>query len=78
MPVYGYGRVIDQATELLRLEEVSFDLSAEQLRGVAAFLIDCADRISDGNWSSDHGHMPRSPDGVEIVVLHPLPAHITS
>jgi hypothetical protein len=72
MPAYGYSsRVVDDKFGLLQLREVSFDLSPTQLRSVAAFLTDCADRLDNGSWRSDHVHMPRPPAEVDIIVLIP-------
>ena len=71
MPVWGYSsRVADAKHGLLQMREVSFDLRPADLRAVAAFLADCADRIEGGRWRSDHDHMPAPPRGVDVVVLH--------
>jgi hypothetical protein len=77
MPAYGYQRtVVDPEYGLLELREVSFDLSPDGLRRLAAFLRDCADRAEAGDLRSDHMHIeefdrawkPESPD-LDVIVL---------
>jgi hypothetical protein len=70
MPVYGYQRqAVDEEYGVLEMREVSFALSPDELRNVAAFLVACADDIDGGSWPSDHRHMKGAPDGIEFVVL---------
>ena len=58
MPIYGYQRaVLDSEYGLLDSREVSFDLSATDLRRMAAFLQHYADRMDAGEWRSDHAHL---------------------
>jgi hypothetical protein len=77
MPAYGYQRtVVDPEYGLLELREVSFDLSSDGLRRLAAFLRDCADRAEAGDLRSDHVHIEEfdrawkreSPD-LDVIVL---------
>ncbi len=78
MPAYGYKRaVIDPEHGLLQLREVSFDLSPADLRRVAAFLQNYAERAEAGDWRSDHAHIDEydrpwrkdHPD-LDIIVLY--------
>jgi hypothetical protein len=58
MPIYGYQRtVINPENGLLELREVCFDFSAADLRRIATFLVDRADRMDAGVWRSDHMHL---------------------
>jgi hypothetical protein len=58
MPAFGYQRtVVDPEYGLIELREVSFDLSPNGLRRLAAFLRDCADRAEAGDHRSDHVHI---------------------
>jgi hypothetical protein len=69
MPVYGYQRrIVGQEYGLLEMREVTFQMAPTELRRVAAFLVEYADRIDRGDWKSDHAHMKDAPDGIEIVV----------
>ena len=77
MPAYGYQRaVVDPEYGLLELREVSFDLSPDGLRRLAAFLLDCAHRAEAGDLRSDHVHIEEfdrawkreSPD-LDVIVL---------
>ncbi|WP_165253748.1 Imm32 family immunity protein [Paludisphaera soli] len=77
MPAYGYQKtVVDPEYGLLELREVSFDLSPDGLRRLAAFLRDCADRAEAGDLRSDHVHIEEfdrawkreSPD-LDVIVL---------
>lgn len=79
MPAYGYQRtVVDPEHGLLELREVSFDLSPDGLRRLAAFLHDCADRAEAGEFRSDHAHIEqfdrawkREDPDLDLIVLLP-------
>ena len=60
----------DDLIDRIRYAEAASSTINFGVRALAAFLSDCADRIESGQWRSDHVHMPGSPDGVEVVVLH--------
>ena len=78
MPAYGYQRkVVDPEYGLMELREVSFDLSPEGLRRLAAFLRDCADRVEAGDLRSDHVHIEefdrawsRDHPDLDVIVLN--------
>lgn len=79
MPYYGYVRN-STSSQPLDLREVTIDLSTSDLRRLAAFLIDCADKVDSRAWRSDHRHIGEfdaswdadatKPD---TIVLHPSP-----
>jgi hypothetical protein len=78
MPAYGYLRtVVNPEFGLMELREVSFDLSPDGMRRLAAFLRDCADRAEADGLRSDHVHIGEydrgwkheNPD-LDVVVLN--------
>jgi hypothetical protein len=71
MPVYGYKRRgFDKPPGLLEMKEVSFEITTDEMRRMAAFFIACADEIDGGAWRTSHLHM-RNPPGAKIIVLEP-------
>ncbi len=69
MQVYGYQqRVADEEFGLLQMREITFDATAAELRAVAAFILDCAERFESRDWRSSHRHMTPAMPGVEIIV----------
>jgi hypothetical protein len=78
MSAYGYQRgVIDPEYGLMGLREVTFDLSPDGLRRLAAFLRDCADRVEAGDLRSDHMHIEefdcawrRDHPDLDVIVLN--------
>lgn len=73
MPVYGYSKRVVNEYGLHEMSEVTFNVSAEELRRVAAFLIDCADMIDSRQWRTDHMHIDRPWDECDVIVCHPNP-----
>jgi hypothetical protein len=63
------------------MSEVTFEVSLQDIRTIACFLIDCADRADRGDWRSSHRHLTdfdhewdnRDPD-CDVIVIHPAPA----
>ncbi len=80
MAVFGYGKRTVNKYGLLELREVSFEMSAEDLRRVAGFFLACADQFNAGEWRTSHQHLSQQdsswsiqhPD-LEIVVINPSP-----
>ena len=81
MNVYGYSKRIVNEYGLHELSEVTFEVPLADLRRIAAFLTESADRMESGEWQSDHYHLtgfdrewehdhPHS----DVIVLHPAPA----
>jgi hypothetical protein len=77
MPYYGYSRQVVNEFGPMELREVTFSLSADELRRVAKFLSVCADRIENGDFKSSHLHIdhvdrewPRTGQA-DIIVLRP-------
>jgi hypothetical protein len=81
MPIYGYlESVVDPDHGLLELREVSFSFSPSDLRRIADFLRDCADRMEAEEWKTDHAHIDsfdprwkRQHPVTDVVVLRPTP-----
>lgn len=71
MPVFGYKRrAFDKPPGLLEMKEVSFEITTDEMRRMAAFLTSCADEIDSGSWRTSHLHM-KNPPGAEIIVIGP-------
>jgi hypothetical protein len=80
MPIFGYSKGIINEYGLHEMSEVSFDLPLADLRRIACFLNDCADRAEIGDWRSSHCHLidfDRDWDNdhpeVDLIVIHPAP-----
>jgi len=80
MPIFGYAKREVGDHGLLEMSEVTFDVSPDDLRRVARFLLDFADQVESGAWRSGHRHLaefdpdwkrdhPRS----DVIVIHPSP-----
>jgi hypothetical protein len=80
MPIFGYSKGIVSEHGLHEMAEVTFQLPLKDLRRVASFLNDCADRAESGAWRSNHRHVGEfdrdwdhhHPDS-DVVVIHPAP-----
>jgi hypothetical protein len=57
MAIYGYNRADDGTTEPLLLLEVTFQLSPEDLRRVARFLVARAEEIEAGAFTGGGRHL---------------------
>jgi hypothetical protein len=80
MAAYGYSTAVVNEYGLHELSEVSFALSAQDLRRVAAFLTTCADEIESGSWRSSHRHLTTfdrrweiDHPNSDVIILHPSP-----
>ena len=81
MPIYGYSkRVVSPECGLLEMREVTFSHSLADLRRIARFLLEFADKAESGEWRSSHRHLadfdrqwrsdhPQS----DVIVVHPFP-----
>ena len=61
---------------LHELSEVTFSVSLDDLRRIAAFLIECADLAESGQWRSDHRHLQDALtpwNECDVIVIHPSP-----
>lgn len=72
MDLYGYAdQVGEQEPSLLRLSEVTLSVSSgAELKALASFLLDCADRMEAPDW--EHEHFCDSPfcgDGAPDVIV---------
>lgn len=79
MAIYGYNCEDGGATKPVVLSEVTFQLSPEDLRRVARFLIARADEIDAGTFVDggrhlrDHDERWNAKDAGDVTVV-PLPA----
>ncbi len=73
MPVYGYSKAVVNEYGLHELSEVSFSLGQSDLRRVAAFLLECADRADSGDWRNSHQHIGRPLTDCDVIVIRPDP-----
>jgi hypothetical protein len=79
--IYGYPRaVIDPEHGLQEMREVALQFEADDLRRIARFLQNAADRIDGGDWRSSHLHIDsvdknwkRDFPACDLIVLHPSP-----
>lgn len=80
MAIFGYSKKVVTDHGLHEMSEVTFDVPLEDLRRIARFLVDFADRAESGGWRSGHRHLtefdknwdhdhPRS----DVIVIHPAP-----
>jgi hypothetical protein len=80
MPIYGYSMRVANEHGLHEMSEVTFAVSSADLRRIASFLNDCADRVESGEWRSSHRHFTEydrdwdddHPDS-DVIVAHPAP-----
>jgi len=77
MPAFGH--VIRPTNEPgpYEISEVTFDVPFAELRRIATFLIDCADRGESSEWQTGHVHIKtsvREQLGFDVIVFHPAPA----
>jgi len=80
MGAYGYSKRIVNEHGLHELSEVTFDVPNDDLRRIAAFLMDCADSAQSGSWRNSHRHLTeydRQWDNdhhdADVIVIHPSP-----
>jgi hypothetical protein len=81
MAIFGYSKRVATDHGLHELSEVTFDVSLEDLRRIARFLIDCAENAESGDWRSSHRHFTEfdhewdhDHPSSDVIVLHPRPA----
>ncbi len=82
MAVYGYSkRVVNEEYGLHEMSEVTFEVPLADLRRIAAFLAETADRMESGEWRSDHYHLTgfdrewvHEHPNSDVIVVHPAPA----
>ena len=77
MPVYGYTSGVTDEYGLHEMSEISFAVSFGQLRQIAAFLTDCADRAEAGEWQNSHAHLStftKTWKDCDVIVIHQNPA----
>jgi hypothetical protein len=73
MPVFGYSKRVANEYGLHEMSEISFDVTADELRRVAAFLTDCADKIDARQWRTDHKHIEGPWNECDVIVCYPNP-----
>jgi hypothetical protein len=80
MPIYGYSKRLLNEHGLREMSEVTFEVSMADLRRIATFLNDFADRVESGTWRSSHRHLTqfdrhwaRDHPHSDVIVLHPAP-----
>lgn len=80
MAFFGYSSQVVNEYGLHELSEVSVEVSAADLRILARFLNDCANKIETGTWRSNHCHIStydRMWDSThpnsDFIVLHNSP-----
>ena len=80
MAIFGYSKRITTDHGLHEMSEVTFDVPLEDLRRIARFLLDFADRAEAGEWRSGHRLLTEfdknwdydHPDS-DVIVIHPAP-----
>jgi hypothetical protein len=80
MATFGYSKRVVNEHGLHELSEVTFEVPTNDLRTIAAFLVDCADKAESGEWSNSHRHLTehdrrwdnRHPDS-DVIVINPNP-----
>ena len=76
MPAFGHAITPTDEHGPLELSEVAFDVPFAQLRRIATFLIDFADRAESGEWRTNHLHIKasdRAQLGFDVIVFHQSP-----
>jgi hypothetical protein len=81
MAIFGYPKRVASDRELHEMSEVTFDVSVGDMRRIARFLNDCADRVESEEWHSSHRHITEfdaewdndHPDS-DVIVMNPRPA----
>ena len=76
MPIFGYTKQTADEDSPSEMKEVTLDVPLGELRRVAAFLVDCADRAESGEWRSSHRHIgdyDRGWTDCDVIVMHPSP-----
>jgi hypothetical protein len=80
MAAFGYSKRVVNEHGLHELSEVTFDVPLNDLRRIAAFLLECADKAESGDWRNSHRHLTEHdrqwdndhPDS-DVIVIHPNP-----
>ena len=73
MKVFGYAEQFgEQESSLLRLAEVSFNVSSsDDLKALAIFLMDCVEKMKAPDW--EHEHLGESKfainDSPDVIVF---------
>ena len=81
MPIYGYKRtVVNEEFGLLELREITLDFKAADLRRLACFLDQFADRVESRARRSDHEHLTsfdrewrRDHPDIDVILTNPDP-----
>jgi len=80
MAIFGYSKCVVNEHGLSEMSEVTFDVPLQDLRRIAAFLAECADRGESGEWWSSHLHLTEydrkwddDHPGSDVIVIHPAP-----
>lgn len=80
MAIFGYSKQIASDRGPLEMSEVTFAVKLQDLRRIANFLTDCADRAEAGTWRSSHRHLTEHDPGwdgdhpeSDVIVIHPSP-----
>jgi hypothetical protein len=80
MAIFGYSKRIANDYGLHEMSEVTIDVSLADLRRIAQFLIDCANRAESGEWRSSHRHLTgfdhaweQDHPASDVIVIHPAP-----
>lgn len=80
--IYGYTRATVNEFGLSEMKEVTFAMSASQLRVVARFLLDMAQEMDAGSFAKcSHKHLTTThpdwktlPGAAEVIVMPPVAA----
>jgi hypothetical protein len=80
MSIFGYSKRVVSDHGPHEMSEVTFDVSISDMRRIARFLNDCADKVETGEWRSSHCHLTEfdsewngdHPDS-DVIVINPVP-----
>jgi hypothetical protein len=83
MAIFGYTKRQVNDFGLMELTEVSFDLSANDLRTIAGFMLECADELESGSFRTSHRHLSVfarqwSKDHPSVDVIVNMPSNETA
>jgi hypothetical protein len=74
MELFGYSKETLSDEGLLALKEESFAASAEELRKVAQFLVETAEKIEQGSMKTNNLHLPARTTAPQVIVLNARPS----
>jgi hypothetical protein len=77
MPAFGHVIRPTNNPGPYEISEVAFDVPFAQLRRIATFLKECADRDEASEWRTDHLHITASVQeqlGFDVIVFDPKSA----